>query len=235
MTFQTTDIIGDIVAARPGLARVFERYRIDYCCGGQRPLAEACAERGVDADEVRAQLEAAASTATSGPSPAEMSLTALVAHIEATHHVYLRSEMPRLQQLTSKIASVHGEHDARLHDVRDVVIDLSAELESHMRKEEQVLFPMVRQLESADGPVAFHCGSLANPIRQMESEHDEVASALERLRALTDDYTVPEWGCNTYRATLAALTELEADLHAHVHKENNVLFPRAIAVEASRR
>lgn len=235
-TYQISDTVGDIVTREPGLARVFESLRIDYCCGGQRPLDEACAEAGVEADEVlrRLEEEAARGTTDSEPDVAGMPLTGLIGHIESTHHEYLRRELPRLRGLTAKVADVHGEHDGRLAQVREVMHGLADELDSHMSKEEQILFPMIRELDRTNGPVAFHCGSLANPIRQMELEHDGAGDALARMRELTDGFTAPEWGCNTYRAMLAGLEELEGDLHRHVHKENNVLFPRALAEEARR-
>lgn len=235
-TIHVEETVADIVTRRPALARVFEGLRIDYCCGGRRPLAEACSEAGLDPAEVLGRLEEASRTEGSGgePNVANMSLTGLVGHIEATHHEYLRRELPRLRRLTAKVAEVHGEKDGRLAAVREVLHGLSDELEMHMAKEEQVLFPMVRELDRSEGPVAFHCGSLANPIRMMELEHDGAGAALVRLRELTDDFTAPEWGCTTYRATLAGLEELEDDLHRHVHKENNVLFPRALAEEARR-
>lgn len=234
-SIQRHETVGDIVTRNPGLARVFEELRIDYCCGGQRPLEDACADAGVATDRVVQRLEAASNRTDHGePDVAAMSLTGLIGHIESTHHEFLRRELPRLRRLTDKVAGVHGETDSRLTEVRDVLHDLATELESHMAKEEQMLFPMVRELDRTDGPVAFHCGSLANPIRQMEHEHDGAGDALSRLRSLTDDFTTPEWGCNTYRTMLAGLEELEGDLHRHVHKENNVLFPRALAEEAGR-
>ena len=162
---------------------------------------------------------------------AAMSLSELTDHIEQTHHVYLRSELSRLDEVTEEVASAHGEKDPRLHRVRDTFLALAAELSNHMMKEELILFPMVRQLDASDEVPMFHCGTLANPIRQMEMEHDQAGSALERLRELTDGFTAPEWAGNTYRALLDALTDLERDLHQHIHKENDVLFPRALEME----
>jgi len=162
-------------------------------------------------------------------------LTALADHIEATHHAYLRTELPRLCTLTSKVASVHGDKDVRLAAVRDTLAALAAEMGQHMLKEERILFPMIRQLDASESVPAFHCGSLANPIGQMELEHDQAGAALVQLRALTDGFNPPEWACNTYRAMLDALAHLEQDLHQHVHKENNILFPRAIELEIQRR
>ena len=160
-----------------------------------------------------------------------MTLTDLANHIEETHHAYLRAEFPRLDMMTEKVAAVHGDHNESLHAVRQTFLALVAELQSHMMKEEQILFPMVRQIDSDEPTPASHCGTIANPIRQMEAEHDIAGSALETLNGLTNGYTPPEWACNTYRAMLDALAHLESDMHQHIHKENNVLFPRAIELE----
>jgi regulator of cell morphogenesis and NO signaling len=234
--FGVHDTVGEVVARRPALSRAFERAGIDYCCGGKKTLEEACRERGLDPRAFIAELEAtpALDAPDQAVGPAAMSLAELADHIERTHHAYLRSALERLGRLTEKVASVHGEKDPRLHEVRDTFLGLAGELAHHMMKEERILFPMVRQLEaSAEVPV-FHCGTLANPIRQMELEHDEAGSALERLRGLTGGYTPPEWACDTYRAMLDALVHLEQDLHQHIHKENNVLFPRVLDMEAER-
>lgn len=234
--FTVTDTVGAIVSKRPALSRVFEKVGIDYCCGGKIPLDQACQKKGIDSEQLLVTLEKAAATSEdTGVDAATMSLTALADHIEATHHAYLKAELPRLSAMTTKVAAVHGEHDARLAQVRDTFNDLAAEMSSHMMKEERILFPMVRQLDASDSAPAFHCGSLANPIRQMELEHDQAGGALAKMRALTDGFTAPDWACNTYRAMLDALAQLEHDLHQHVHKENNILFPRAIALESERR
>lgn len=228
------DTVGDVVARRPALSRAFERAGIDYCCGGKKTLEEACRERGLDPGAFVAELEGVSSPLGGEEQvvdAAAMSLSDLVDHIEQTHHVYLRSELPRLETMTEKVVSVHGEKDSRLHDVWRTFLALAEELSGHMMKEERILFPMVRQLEASEQAPMFHCGALANPIRQMELEHDDAGSALERLRELTDGYTPPAWACNTYRAMLDGLAHLEGDLHQHIHKENNVLFPRALEME----
>ncbi|QDV86197.1 hemerythrin domain-containing protein [Stieleria magnilauensis] len=160
-----------------------------------------------------------------------MSLTELADHIETTHHAYLREELPRLDFMTEKVARVHGDKEPRLLKTREAVVALKAELEPHMMKEEKILFPMVRQLEAATERPESHCGSVGNPIRQMEHEHDQAGNALAILNDSTDGYTPPEWACNTYRAMLDSLAQLERDMHQHIHKENNVLFPKAIQLE----
>ena len=222
--------IGDLVAAQPSFARIFEKLGIDYCCGGRRSLAEAAADRGLAPDTLAVLLEATADFG--GPTPevdaAAMSLSGLIDHIEGTHHVYVRRELPRLVEMADRLSTKHGLRDPRLPEVADTVQALAAEMADHMRKEEQILFPLVRLIEQnvRDG---FHCGSIANPIRVMEAEHESAGRALARLRELTDGFTPGADACNTHRAFLAGLAEFEQDLHRHVHKENNILFPRALA------
>lgn len=225
--------VGQIVAAQPLLARVFERVGIDYCCGGKRTLAQACEAKGLDAATVAVLLDAAAQVPPVEPAvdAGAMSLSALADHIESTHHAYLRDELPALVEKAERVAHKHRWRDARLPAVAATVHDLASEMFSHMAKEEQVLFPLVRALE-AKGGGSIPGGSIAHPIRQMESEHDVAGAALVRLRELTDGFTPDADACNTHRALLAGLARLESDLHAHVHKENNVLFPRALVLEA---
>jgi len=233
-TFQINDTVGAIVRDHPALSRLFEQAQVDYCCGGQKTLAEACTKRGIDPQAFLKELETFAATE---PAPevdlTALSLTELVEHIERLHHAYLHTELPRLEAMVTKVAKVHGNKEPRLAQVRDLFLALSAELATHLMKEEQVLFPMIRQLEASGTLPQFHCGSVANPIHRMEFEHDEAGTALAQLRQLTDDYTPPEWACNTYRALLDALAYFEQDMHQHVHKENNVLFPQAIVLEQS--
>jgi regulator of cell morphogenesis and NO signaling len=230
-----TATVGQLVAERPARARVFERFGIDYCCGGKKPLTQACHEKGVDVNAVMQEL----SQADARPSAEERdwskaSLTELADHIEATHHQYLKAELPRLASLTQKVASVHGQRHPELIEVFQIFAEFKQELDAHLMKEEQILFPMIRQLEASAEPVQFHCGSIQNPIRVMVMEHDSAGDALQRMRELTQDYAVPADACNTYRAMLDALTQLEADMHQHVHKENNILFPRAVEAEVRR-
>lgn len=225
--------VGQWVAAHPELARVFERLKIDYCCCGKLPLAEACAQQGLDVDAVLRELaQAAGKPDASLVDAAALDLEALVDHIVSTHHAYLKWELPRIEVLTHKVAAAHGERDPRLVALRTAFPDFQAELTSHMLKEEHVLFPMIRRLARADRPVTLHCGSLENPICVMEYEHDQVGAALANFRRWTDDFTPPPWACATLQALYHALAELEADMHQHVHKENNVLFPKALARQA---
>jgi len=234
MATYTESTVGQLVVERPARARVFEKLGIDYCCGGKKPLGQACAEKKLDVTAVVAALQKADSDRAAAERDwGSSSLTELANHIESTHHAYLKSELPRLDFLTHKVAAVHGPHNPKLVQVREIFIGLKAEMDSHMQKEEQILFPLCRKLEQGGaGAAASHCGSVQNPIRVMIMEHDHAGNALEQMRALTDDYTPPAEACNTYRAMLDALAVLEHDMHQHVHKENNILFPKAVRVEA---
>ena len=224
--------VAEIVAEMPAAARLFERYQIDYCCGGKRPVGEACAEKGVSFDEIRSGLDAIAAPAGPARDWVGTPLRDLIGHIIATHHAYLKEELPRLEQLLTKIVNKKYHH---LAPALDVFLRLKAELDPHMHKEEMILFPYIARMEQAHEaglPVPHPpFGTVANPIRMMEMEHDNAGQALRDLRAATNHYEVPADVCNTYRAVMASLEELEADLHMHIHLENNLLHPRAIALE----
>lgn len=228
--FTPESTIGQIVAAHPSLTRFFENLGIDYCCGGKQPLADACAQRNLDLTTTLALLKSAASTLDAMPTEvdaAAMSLTQLADHIEQTHHVYTRTELARIVEMAAKVSTKHGWRDSRLIEMGTVVNYLANEMIDHMEKEESVLFPLVRRLEAGTAHEA-DLGMLSGPIQQMEAEHQNAGEALARLRELTDGFTPSEESCNTHRALLSGLAEFEADLHRHVHKENNILFPRAL-------
>ncbi len=232
-TIEPSKTVGQLVTERPSRARVFERFGIDYCCGGKTALGDACAERRLDTQEIVAALREADSkaAATDEPDWTRAALSELIAHILEKHHAYLRGELPRLAQMVAKVHDVHGARHPELAEVRQTYNDLHAELESHMMKEEQILFPLIKAMESSQTLEAMHCGSVNNPIRMMEHEHDSAGAALAHLRALTGDFRPPQDACNTYHVLLDGLAELEADLHQHIHKENNILFPRASELE----
>ncbi len=229
--------VAALVVEKPHLARVFERLGIDYCCGGRQSLAEACSRAGVDQSELANLLASADTDATDEPAEdwSAAPLSQLTRHIVERHHAYLQTELPRLAQLISKVVAAHGENHAELAEVARVFDALQAELSSHMMKEERVLFPIVETMEqsakSGRSLPAFHCGSVDNPIAVMEDEHQHAGDALARLRSLTGGYVPPADACPTYHALLDSLARLEADLHLHIHKENNILFPRAAALE----
>lgn len=233
-TVSSETTIGQLVAERPTRAKIFESLGIDYCCGGKMALSEACAQKGLDADTVVKMINATEGASNgSGNGAGEQDWTtaplgALIDNIVHAHHDWLREELPRLSFLTEKVANAHGPNDARLVELAKTFHGFREELESHMGKEEQVLFPLIKKIAVADAPVRDHCGSIKTPISVMEREHQDAGNDMDTFRALTDNYTVPEWGCNTYRAMLDSLAALEENMHRHVHKENSILFPRAI-------
>jgi regulator of cell morphogenesis and NO signaling len=233
MKIHESTTLAEAVDACPQLAREFERRGLDYCCGGQRTLGEACTLMGLDPATTVAELSQV--RATSEPAAwTSMSADVLVDHLEATHHRYLWDELPRVTALVDKIVSVHGSRHPELTEIASCFARLRADLEPHMLKEERVLFPMIRELSSTTGVPAVHCGSLRNPIAVMLSEHDAVGDLLTELRRLTAGYAPPADGCATYVACFAAMDEIEADTHLHVHKENNVLFPLVVQLEDER-
>ena len=225
--------VGQLVVERPSRARVFEKLGIDYCCGGKKRLQQAIVEKGLDSQKVVAELEEELIGHESEPVDCNWStasLTHLCDHIEKTHHAYLKEELPRIEFLTHKVAARHGDRRPELIEIHRILLGLQDELVSHMMKEERVLFPICRQLDKAE-QLKTHCGSIANPIAQMVHEHDDAGVALARISELTSNYTPPTDACNTYRATFDALRRLEHDMHQHVHKENNILFPKAQRME----
>jgi regulator of cell morphogenesis and NO signaling len=215
---------------------VFQRHGIDFCCRGRRPLAAAAAEHGVDFDELRGELEAALA-APPGDSRdwTAAPVAELVGHIVDGYHAKLRRELPRIGELAAKAASVHGPRHPELVAVDETFRSLAAELEQHMVKEERILFPYLVSLEAGAAPAGGSpFGSVRAPIGMMEHEHDDAGRALDRLRELTGAYTAPDDACNTWRGLVHGLSELEEDLHRHIHLENNILFPRGEALEAER-
>ncbi len=234
--FNLNQSVGEIVAVNPSLWKLFEHYHIDYCCHGDKPLAEACREKGLDPEAVLSEIE----TLPTGKDQVQtellkMTLTELANHIEQTHHVYLYRELPELISLAGRVTATHAARDTRLHQVLQGVTLLQSELMNHLAKEEQILFPMIRELEASNSLPSFHCGSVGNPIRQMLTEHDDASELLQKLRRLTDGYQSPEWACRSMQTLFTQLQNLEHDLHRHIHKENTILFPAAIALEEQKR
>ncbi len=236
MVIHANTTLGQCVAQHPKTARVLEALQLDYCCGGDATIAAACADKGMDVQQVTTQLNRAAAepTTTAGVDIATMSLTELCDHIEQTHHAYLREELPRLSASLDKVVAAHADRHPELLQLQAAFAELRAELEPHMLKEERILFPAIRILEAAVDRPQFPFGTVANPIRMMEHEHDAAGDGLKRIRSLTGEFSPPEDACNTYLVMFDALQQLERDLHSHIHKENNVLFPRAQSLEDSR-
>jgi regulator of cell morphogenesis and NO signaling len=232
----TSQTVREIALQQPSSIRVFEAFGIDYCCGGRKPLDQACQVGNLEVDAVLAALEkAAASPAESVTDWAHAPLATLAQHIVATHHAYVKRELPRLALLADKVVRRHGDTTPELAVMQTTLAQLDEDLSQHLLKEEVVLFPYIGKLELAlesGSPKPHGCfGTVANPIAMMTQEHDAAGSLLADLRSLSHNFTTPPGACPTYHAYFDGLREFEQDLHQHIHLENNILFPRSIQME----
>lgn len=237
MALSPTQTVRQLATEIPNATRVFEKLGIDYCCGGGKSLEAACAQAKIPITDVLRTLEEGSVPGEGAVIPdfSQASLSELVSYIVSRHHGYVKQEIPRLEKLLSKVVSVHGRNHAELIAIQKVFVALAAELTSHMMKEEMVLFPYITQMEQAleAGKKAPRApfGTVGNPVHMMELEHDDAGNALKELSSLTSNYTPPQDACFSYNTLFAALKEFETDLHQHIHLENNILFPRAVALE----
>jgi regulator of cell morphogenesis and NO signaling len=227
--------VGEIVATDFRAAAVFERFGIDFCCGGRQVLTDACTGASVNPDDVVRALEALPQVAEGATDDVnQWPLDRLIDHIISTHHAYVRSAVPTITRYLVKLADGHGARHGTLATVATSFDALARDLGQHMMKEEQVLFPYIRELAmtAAGGRhVRSPFGTVENPIRMMEREHRQADDTLDIIRQLTNDYVAPASSCANYGVCMAELERFERDLHRHVHLENNVLFPKAIALE----
>lgn len=227
MTITESTSVAEIAASLPASVRVFQRHGVDFCCGGKKPLGVVCEEQGLSFAELAEAIERAAAIPALDPQDwTGAPLHLLIDHIVSTYHDVLREELPRLETLAARVLRVHGGREpGRLGRIEAIVAELSADLNEHMRKEELVLFRMIRAIEAKS--VTGGRG-ISAPIRVMEWEHDRAGELLAELRSITGGFEAPRWACETLRALYHGLAELEASMHMHVHLENNVLFPRAL-------
>lgn len=231
--------VGDIVAEDYRRAGVFKQYGIDFCCGGSRTLEEACETSGVDITAVEGALATANGTDGSAArmQPDRWELDFLANYIENIHHSYVRENLPVLLEFSQKVARVHGHHHPEVVEIARKVQELAVEMTDHMKSEEDILFPYVAKLVAAArhgvAAEASGFGSVTEPINIMEDEHEHTGALLADMRRLSSDFVPPEDACNTYRALFAKLEDFEEDLHRHVHLENNILFPKAAALEVT--
>jgi regulator of cell morphogenesis and NO signaling len=240
MSFTRTTRVGDIAAANPGAKRVLEEAGVDYCCGGAKPLNEACMHAGVSAEEILRRLQVHRQPAS--PEEAQWAsarLADLTKHIVEKHHNYVRGAVPRVSALLRKVLAKHGESHPELARIEKEFLGLGREMSAHMQKEEQILFPYIEKLERAtEGkeelePPFFQ--TVRNPVHMMIEEHDAAGRALQVIRRLSAGYRTPAEECQSYREVYRSLEEFEADMHTHVHLENNILFPRAVELETKTR
>jgi regulator of cell morphogenesis and NO signaling len=238
MSVVTTKTVRELALENPAATRVLEKLGIDYCCGGNKTLEQACAAAQLPIDEVLDSLEMAEQARRTTEKVSDWqkeSLAELVEHIKNTHHQYTREEIARLGPLFQKVCSVHGKNHPELLHIRASFQGLSQELTMHMMKEEMMLFPYIVRMEEAvlqNEPVLPPpFGSVQNPVSMMEHEHESAGNALRAMRQASGGYKPPADACVSYQTLYQALAEFEADLHQHIHLENNILFPRAVAME----
>ena len=237
MSVSTAKTVREVAVEFPGATRIFEKLGIDYCCGGNKSLEEACSASNLSVDEVLDSLELAEQAANERADRNWQSepLADLIAHIENTHHKYTREEIARLTPLMEKVRSVHGKNHPELQLVQTVFHGLAQELSMHMMKEERVLFPYVVRMEEAvvqkEPVLPPPFGTVQNPVAMMMHEHDSAGDALRAMREASSGYVPPGDACISYQTLYKALAEFEKDLHQHIHLENNILFPRAIEME----
>ncbi len=240
MMFSSSKTVREVALELPQATRVFEKLKIDYCCGGDKPLVEACATAGIEVVNLERMLEEAGQAEVQGNGSLDFqkaTLSELVGHILDKHHVYTKEEMARLEPLIDKVISAHGENHPELRGLGGLFQQLCEDLKPHMFKEEQILFPYIVEMERSvvenrPAPLAPF-GTVKNPIHMMMMEHETVGDLLRELRALSSNYTVPPDGCISYQTLYQALEAFEQDLHQHIHLENNILFPRAIEMEGN--
>jgi regulator of cell morphogenesis and NO signaling len=231
-----TKTIREIAIEAPLTTKVFEEFNIDYCCGGRVGFAEACENAGVDPLLVEQKLETVLLVSVPDDNSIEnKSVTDLTDHIIDTHHVFTRDELSRLAPLMDKVVRKHGDMHPELSEIQEKFNVLADDLLVHMRKEEIVLFPYIKELDNAAsgrGPAGIpHFGTVRNPIHMMMLEHDTAGDLLRRMRELSSGYKTPEGACPSYGALYAGLEALEKDLHRHIHLENNLLFRQAVDLE----
>lgn len=222
--------VGELAVEMPISIRVFEAWKIDYCCGGRTPLPEAVEAAGKTVEAFVEELAKLSTGSSKGRDWQKDTLTEMGVAIVTTYHGFTREELATFQPLAAKVNSVHGERRPELAEVEKLVAELSADMLPHMLKEEQVLFPYVEQMERGEAAIPFF-GTVRNPVRMMMLEHDQVGELLARLREITGDYTPPESACFSYRELYRRLAEFEVLTHEHIHVENNLYFPRAVELE----
>ena len=226
--------LAQIVNNNHQAASVFEKYHLDFCCKGKRSLEQACTEQQLSISKVTEDLENVFTKDNNSTAVdfEKMNLTQLADYIVQTHHAYVKNEMPQIHAYLQKVSSKHGERHPELYKIFQTFNAVKEEMEGHMKKEELILFPRIKELQKlADNENAnlqLNITYLQSPITVMEQEHDHAGNLLNDIRILSNDYTPPQDACTTYRLSFAALKAFELDLHQHVHLENNILFPKAI-------
>lgn len=236
MDFTVKNTIGEVVATDYRAASVFNKHSIDFCCNGNRSIEDVCKDKNIDThqllEELKSELADSSRKATDFNT---WPLDLLADYIEKKHHKYCEAKITEIKPYIQKINSVHGGRHPELAEVEELFGKTAGEMSMHMKREELTLFPYIRKMvnareknEKVEKP---RFGSVESPIAKMMEDHDNEGERFRRIREITNDYTVPEDGCNTYKVTLAMLKEFEEDLHMHIHLENNILFPKSLKLE----
>lgn len=229
------DQIGSMVAADFRTASVFKKFGIDFCCKGGRTIEEACAPKNIDVEKIYDELESIPQNGNGNIDFTSWPLDLLADYVEKTHHRYVREKSPILQSFLEKLCKVHGDRHPELFEIKALFDESVQDLGDHMMKEDTILFPFVRELMKAKtSNIAFEApnfGTVENPINMMMHEHTAEGERFEKISALSNGYTPPSDGCNTYKVAFQMLEEFENDLHTHIHLENNILFPKTVKLE----
>lgn len=230
-----TRTVAELVTENIKTAHVFKKYGIDFCCGGGISIQKACEKANINYEDLQRDLLGVENTTTRANNYNAWELDFLTDHIINVHHGYVEENIPLIIQYAARVVKVHGHHYTELEQIQELFSMVATELSGHMRKEELILFPFIKKLvnakkEGTEVPQP-HFGTVDNPIKMMEAEHEEAGELLRKIAVLTNNYTPPQGACNTFRAFYAKLEEFEQDLHQHIHLENNILFPKALQLE----
>ena len=236
VTGENEETLGEIAAKDLRKAEVFKKYGLDFCCGGKKTVKEACAEKGIDVTKIEKELQQADKNPSARPLPYnDWNLDFLADYIVNTHHSYVRKTLPDIKAYALKVAQVHGAEHPELIPIQQLVEEVNKELSEHLVKEEKILFPFIKELvmakDRSQSPRAVQFGSVQNPIDMMEAEHETAGKCMEDIRALSNNYALPDDACASYSLLFKMLNDFEEDLHIHVHLENNILFPKSISLE----
>ncbi len=235
MNITENNTVAEVVTFNIKTADVFKKHGIDFCCGGGISIKKACEKNNIDFSEIEKELSKINNPTSKAYNYDSWKLDFLIDHIENVHHTYVEENIPLVLQYAERVAKVHGHHYSEVIEIHKLFVEIANELTTHMKKEELILFPFVKQLARASREGVKlglpHFGTVNNPIAMMENEHENAGDIFKEINRLTNSYNPPEGACNTFRALYAKLDEFEQDLHQHIHLENNILFPKAISLE----
>ena len=235
MEVMASKTIAELVVDNYKAADVFKKYGIDFCCGGEASLFEVCRKKSLDYEKIEAELNALDQQVARSHDFKNWELDFSIDYIIQTHHSYVLESIPIIFQYAEKVARVHGHHYKETIEIKEAFQLVAAELRAHLQKEEMVLFPFIKSMAKAKKnglPMPNPpFGTVQNPIRMMKMEHENAGDIFKKIALLSNNYQPPEGACNTFRVLYAKLREFEADLHQHIHLENNILFPKALGLE----